>query len=321
MSEPVAIIDCGTNTIRLLIAESDRRGGLSELDRRMQIVRLGQGVDATGSFHPDALQRTFAATADFAAVIAEHGVGPDRIRFVATSASRDVSNRGDFFAGVEQRLGVTPQVITGDEEARLSFAGALAGADRPDNPVLVTDIGGGSTELITGDAGGLIIGDAGNPQPNVRSAISLDIGSVRVTERFWTTDPPGADDLARAARYVDDQLARSMIDFSAVGTWIGVAGTLTTMAALDLQLTTYDRKLVHGHLIGRDRVIAIGDELATHSSEAIRQQGIVHPQRADVITAGALIAGRIAARLTVPALLVSESDILDGAALALLSQM
>lgn len=318
----VAVIDCGTNTIRLLIAEpadgsrrrTGQQSGLTEIDRRMQIVRLGQGVDATGRFHPDALQRTFAATAEFAAVISEHDVAVDRIRFVATSASRDVANRDEFFTGVERRLGVKPQVITGEEEARLSFAGALAGATDPQGPVLVSDIGGGSTELIIGQPG-----VRGQDQPTVQRAISLDIGSVRITERFWTSDPPAADDLAGAARYVDEQLERSMINFADVATWIGVAGTLTTMAALDLRLTSYDRELVHGHRIARGTVIAIGDALATQSSQEIRGDGVVHPQRADVITAGALIAGRIASRLSVPELTVSESDILDGAALALLS--
>ncbi|SDS27508.1 Ppx/GppA phosphatase family protein [Microlunatus soli] len=304
---PVAIVDCGTNTIRLLIAESDGRGGLRELDRRMEIVRLGQGVDATGSFLPEALQRTFAATERYAGVITEHGVDLERIRFVATSASRDVSNREEFFAGISTRLGVIPQVITGDEEARLSFAGALSGANEPAGPVLVTDIGGGSTELIIGNA-------AGEPS----RGISLDIGSVRITERFWSADPPTVDDRARATRLIDELLDDSGIAFSEVRTWIGVAGTLTTLAAIDLDLADYDRTLVHGHRVGRDRVTAIAAALAASSSEQIRGRNGVHPQRADVITAGALIAGRIGSRLMVDALIVSESDILDGAALDLL---
>lgn len=304
---PVAIIDCGTNTIRLLIAEPDGRGGLLERDRRMEIVRLGQGVDATGAFHPDALQRTFAATERYAALIGDHGIDPQRVRFVATSASRDVSNRDDFFAGITTRLGVGPDVITGADEARLSFAGALAGAQQPGEPVLVSDIGGGSTELIIGDAGG-----------DPHYAISLDVGSVRVTERFWTEDPPTADDLERATRHIDELLAGVQIDWPVVRTWIGVAGTLTTLAAVDLDLADYDRSRVNGHRITPHRLAAIATELATSTAEQIRGRNGVHPQRADVITAGALIASRIAARLSITELTVSESDILDGAALALL---
>lgn len=305
---PVAVIDCGTNTIRLLIAESDGDGGLIERDRWMQIVRLGQGVDATGAFHPEALERTFAATETYAELIKEQHIPTARVRFVATSATRDVSNREAFFTGIRDRLGVGPEVITGDEEARLSFTGALAGADHPAGPVLVTDIGGGSTELIMG-------GTDGRPT----YAISLDIGSVRITERFWTADPPAPDDLAAAAEHIDGLLDTTAVDWPAVGTWIGVAGTLTTLAAIDLGLTEYDRSLVHGHRIALPRLQQIAADLSHADAEQIRATGTVHPQRADVITAGALIAARIAARLPVDTLTVSESDILDGCALGMLS--
>lgn len=317
MTGPVAIIDCGTNTIRLLITQPDGRGGLSEIDRRTRIVRLGQGVDATGAFHPDALARTFAAAQDYAEVINGHDIPTDRVRFVATSASRDVRNRDEFFNGIRDRVGVTPDVISGDEEAALSFAGALSGATDPQTPVLVTDIGGGSTELIIGDAGG-----------SADHAVSLDIGSVRLTERFWTADPPTADDLDRAAAYVDRLLDGTRapsgsgggIDWSTVRTWIGVAGTITTLAAIDLDLTEYDRSKVHRHRIAAGQVQSIFARLASLSADRIRQLGTVHPQRADVITAGALIAARIATRLRVEALTVSEADILDGAALRLLEK-
>jgi exopolyphosphatase/guanosine-5'-triphosphate,3'-diphosphate pyrophosphatase len=309
VNRPVAVIDCGTNTIRLLITHSDGRGGLSEIDRRTRIVRLGQGVDATGEFHPEALARTFAVAEEYAAVITEHRIPVDRIRFVATSATRDVRNRDEFLAGIRQRLGVTPEVITGDQEAVLSFAGALSGADDPRSPTLVTDIGGGSTELIIGDA-------SGHPD----HAVSLDIGSVRLTERFLTSDPPSTDDLGRATAYVDRLLDDEPIDWPAVRTWIGVAGTLTTLAAVDLELTEYDRSKVHGHRIGLDDLASITRRLAGLSADQIRALGTVHPQRADVITAGALIATRIADRLTVSELIVSESDILDGAALELIGR-
>lgn len=303
----VAIIDCGTNTIRLLIADDDGRGGLTELDRRMEMVRLGQGVDATGAFHLDALERTFAATERYAQVIKDFGVPQELIRFVATSASRDVSNRDAYLAGITERLGVEPEVITGDDEARLSFVGALSGATQPQAPVLVADIGGGSTELIVGGA-----------DRSIDYAVSLDTGSVRVTERFWRSDPPGPSDLRAAVDHVDQLLDSQPIDWSGVHTWIGVAGTLTTLAAMDLDLTDYDRSLVHGHRIALPKVIALAEWLSESSVAQIRALGSVHPQRADVITAGALVAARIAARLSVPELIVSEADILDGAALDLL---
>lgn len=308
MNGPVAIIDCGTNTIRLLITESDGAGGLSEIDRQTKIVRLGQGVDASGEFHPDALARTFAQAEQYARVIKEHDIPVDRIRFVATSASRDVRNRDEFFDGIRQRLGVTPDVITGDDEAALSFAGALSGAQNPHTPVLVTDIGGGSTELIIGNAGG-----------TADHAVSLDIGSVRLTERFLPGDPPNADDLGRAAAYVDQLLDAEKIDWPGVRTWIGVAGTLTTLAAVDLDLTEYARTKVNGHRIKITDLGSIFDRLSSMSADQIRQLGTVDPARADVITAGALIATRVATRLTVESLTVSEADILDGAALALIN--
>jgi exopolyphosphatase/guanosine-5'-triphosphate,3'-diphosphate pyrophosphatase len=309
VNRAVAIIDCGTNTIRLLITEPDGRGGLSEIDRRTEIVRLGQGVDATGEFHPDALARTFAVAEDYARLIGEHLIPTERIRFVATSATRDVSNREEFLAGIRRRVGVTPEVITGEEEAALSFAGALSGANDAHSPTLVTDIGGGSTELIIGDADG-----------RVDHAVSLDIGSVRLTERFLTADPPSTDDLDRAAAYVDRLLDDEPIDWPAVRTWIGVAGTLTTLAAVDLELTEYDRSKVHGHRITLDDLASITRRLATLSAAQIRDLSTVHPKRADVITAGAVIASRIASRLTVSELVVSESDILDGAALELIGR-
>ena len=303
----VAAIDCGTNSIRLLIAESGPDGGLVELDRRTEIVRLGQGVDATGEFHPDALTRTFAATDAYAALIRDAGVPSAHLRFVATSASRDARNRDVFVAGIHDRLGVTPEVISGDTEAQLSFSGALSRVRPAAEPVLVIDIGGGSTELIVGSAAGV-----------VQSAVSLDIGSVRLTERFLRTNPPPADALAAATAHVDEQLDGAGVDFAAVGTWIGVAGTATTLAGVHLGLERYDREQVHGAVIPVPALQALFTQLTGSTVAEIRALPSMHPGRADVVTAGTLIAVRIAARLSVGGLLVSESDILDGTALELL---
>ncbi len=304
----VAVVDCGTNSIRLLIAEAGPDGTMLELERRTEIVRLGQGVDATGEFHPDALTRTFAATEAYAALVRDAGVAAEHLRFVATSASRDARNREAFFDGVRQRLGVTPEVISGDTEAALSFAGALSRTESAREPVLVVDIGGGSTELIVGSDGG-----------GVTAAVSLDVGSVRLTERFLGAGPPPQEAVAAAADHVDALLEGSGIDF-AVGTWIGVAGTATTLAGVHLGLERYDRELVHGSLIPLSDLYALFDRLVASTVQEIRALPSMHPGRADVVTAGTLIAVRIADRLGsgVDGLRVSESDILDGAALELL---
>ena len=305
----VAAIDCGTNSIRLLIAERDGSSSLRDLERRLEIVRLGQGVDATGEFHPDALRRTFAAVEEYAELIKKADVPVERVHFVATSAARDARNRDKFFAGIKERLGVEPDVISGDVEARLSFTGALSRVTPDGEPVLVMDVGGGSTELITGSAAG-----------ELRSAISLDIGSVRITERFFRQNPVAADDLERAAKYVDDLLAGSGVDFASVASWIGVAGTATTLAGVYLELERYDRERVHGARIPAPAITDLLQRLAGLTVEEIRALPSMHPGRADVITGGALIATRIAARLQVEDLIVSESDILDGIALQLLDR-
>src|SRR5215217_4654019 len=267
----VAAVDCGTNSLRLLIAESGREGGLVDLDRRTEIVRLGQGVDATGEFHPDALKRTFTVTERYARLITNAGVPTDKIHFVATSASRDAKNRDEFFEGIESRLGVLPDVISGDAEARLSFAGALSRVRPEGDPVLVMDIGGGSTEFIVGSAAGVM-----------DSAISLDIGSVRLTERFLKRNPAGEDDLARAE--------------------------------------DYDRDRVHGSRIPLPDVGGLLRRLSGMTVDEIRSLPSMHPDRADVITGGTLVAARVAERLGVAHMLVSESDILDGIALAMLGR-
>lgn len=305
----VAAIDCGTNSIRLLVAEPDGSGGLKDLERRLEVVRLGQGVDASGEFHPDALQRTFAAVDQYAELIKKADVPTEKVHFVATSATRDVKNRETFFAGIQERLGVTPDVISGGTEARLSFIGALSRVTPEGEPVLVMDIGGGSTELITGSATG-----------DMHSAISIDIGSVRVTERFLKQNPVPDDDLERATSYVDDLLAGSGVDFASIGTWIGVAGTVTTLAGVYLELEHYDRERVHGAVIPIPAVQELLHRLAAMTVDEIRALPSMHPGRADVITGGALVEARVAARLQVADLIVSESDILDGIALGILQQ-
>lgn len=304
----VAAIDCGTNSIRLLIAEPDGSGGLADLERRLEIVRLGQGVDATGEFHPDALRRTFAAVDGYAELIKKAEVPTGKVHFVATSAARDVKNRETFFAGVKERLGVLPDVISGETEARLSFLGALSRVKPEGEPVLVMDIGGGSTELITGGANG-----------DLHSAVSLDVGSVRVTERFFKQNPVADDDLERAAGYVDDLLTGSGVDFDSIGAWIGVAGTVTTLAGVYLELERYDRERVHGARIPLAAIAEQLHRLARLTVDQIRALPSMHPGRADVITGGALVESRIAARVHLDHLIVSESDILDGIALQLIA--
>ena len=303
----VAAIDCGTNSVRLLIAEAGPEGRLVEFDRRLQLTRLGQGVDATGRFAPDALQRTLDAVASFAEVIREHGA--EQVRMVATSAARDAGNRDEFFAGVRERLGVDAEIISGDEEAWLSFRGALTALPDAPAPTLVMDIGGGSTELV--------LGAASSAGPVIQHGLSMDIGSVRMRERFLHSDPPTPAEVAAAADHIDGLLDASGIDFASVQSWIGVGGTDATLAALALELPAYDRSRVHGSRMARDAVIGLADLLLAMPVSLVRQFPTMPPKRADVICAGALIASRVALRSPVE-LLVSEADILDGIVLGLL---
>ena len=302
----VAAIDCGTNSVRLLVAEAADEGRLVDLDRRLILTRLGQGVDATGRFHPDALARTLDAFAEYADVIAQLGV--DRVRLVATSAARDASNRDEFFAGARERLGVEAEIISGDEEARLSFTGALTALPDVAAPVLVIDIGGGSTELIVG---------SGGATPHIDHGLSLDIGSVRVRERFLAGDPPTTEQVNAASAYIDSLLDGSGVDFDSIATWIGVGGTATSLSALNQRLPAYDRTKVHGSSMSRVELHTLTHDLLTSTVEQVKALPSMHPKRADVICAGALIAARIGARMPVD-LTISESDILDGIALGLL---
>lgn len=307
----VAAVDCGTNSIRLLIADY-ADGVLTEVDRQMRIVRLGQAVDSTGAFAPDALARTFAACAEYAEVVRAAGV--ERLRFVATSAARDVSNRDEFFAGVFERFGVEPDIITGAEEAALSFRGAtggLAALDVP-GPYLVADIGGGSTELVLGDGDG------------VRAAESLDMGSVRMTERHLHSDPASIEELRAATKEVDALLDSTVVPLSEARCLIGVAGTVTTVAAVALKLTEYDPTVIHHARIAAPLLLDTTSWLMGSTRAARSAVPAIHPGRVDVIGAGALILQRLHDRLAdglaTDELLVSEHDILDGVALALASE-
>jgi exopolyphosphatase / guanosine-5'-triphosphate,3'-diphosphate pyrophosphatase len=297
----VAAIDCGTNTIKLLIGELP-----DVVVREMRIVRLGQGVDATGRLHEDALARVFAAIDEYAALIEEHGA--TRIRFCATSATRDAANSGVFIEGVRARLGVAPDVLSGAEEARLAFAGAVRNLrEQPDVPVLVVDIGGGSTELVLGTS----------PDVPPLADDSMDIGSVRLHERHLHSDPPTRAELDACVRNVDRHLDDCPVDPATAATVVGVAGTITTLAAGVLGLPAYSREAVDQTRLDVDAVHATADRLlAMPISERLRLPWL-HPGRADVIGAGALILSRILRRTTVPELLVSECDILDGIAWSL----
>lgn len=297
----VAAIDCGTNTIKLLV------GDLPDVAvRESRMVRLGQGVDATGRLAPEALERAFGAIDEYAALVAEHGA--ERIRFCATSATRDAENSAEFTAGVRERLGIDPEVLSGEEEARLAFAGAVrgTGGSGPE-PVLVIDIGGGSTELILGTR-------AGGPE----AACSMDIGSVRLHERELGGDPPTAEQVAACVAAIDAALDDCPVDPAEAAAVIGVAGTITTVAAGTLGLPAYDRDLIHGQVLEVDAVDRTVQTLVDATREQRLALGYVHPGRADVIDAGALILSRVLRRTTVPAITVAETDILDGIAWSLL---
>jgi exopolyphosphatase/guanosine-5'-triphosphate,3'-diphosphate pyrophosphatase len=303
MSEQLlAAVDCGTNSVRLLVSRLVD-GRLVEVDRRLHLTRLGQGVDATGQFHPEALARTLDAMADFGAELDELGV--TRRRVVATSAARDAANSADFFTGARARLGVDAEIIPGEEEARLSYAGAVGALPDLDQPVLVMDIGGGSTELVLGSDG------------QARKAISLDIGSVRLRERSLHSDPPTPAEVAAATAHIDGLLDASGIDFAAVATWVGVGGTVTSLSALAQGLATYDRARVHGSVVSHRELDELGLRLLAMPVAAVTGLPTMVPGRADVISGGALIARRVASRLA-PALTVSEADILDGLVLGLM---
>ncbi|MEU5049470.1 Ppx/GppA phosphatase family protein [Streptomyces sp. NPDC021096] len=306
----VAAIDCGTNSIRLLVADADpATGELKELDRRMTIVRLGQGVDRTGRLAPEALERTFAACCEYAEVIEAHGA--QRVRFVATSASRDAENREDFVRGVVEILGVEPEVISGDQEAEFSFTGAtreLAGRADLATPFLVVDIGGGSTEFVVGEE-------------HVRAARSVDVGCVRMTERHLVvdgevTDPPSAAQIEAIRADVEAalDLAEQSVPLTEARTLVGLAGSVTTVAAIALGLREYDSAAIHHSRVSLERVREITHELIGSTHEQRAAISVMHPGRVDVIAAGALVLLCVMERTGAHEVVVSEHDILDGIA-------
>ncbi|WP_084105966.1 Ppx/GppA phosphatase family protein [Demequina sp. NBRC 110056] len=308
----VAAIDCGTNSIRLLIADVDLASGtLTDVVRVMTVVRLGQGVDRTGQFAPEALERTLAATDDYAAQCREHGV--EAIRFVATSATRDASNRDEFIEGVRARLGVAPEVISGTEEAELSFRGALSALDasRP-GPYLVVDLGGGSTELVLG-------------QTSPEAAHSMDVGCVRMTERHLESDPPTVEqiELARADVRAALDRAATEVPLGAARTLVGLAGSITTVTATALDLPAYDRDAINGSLLAIVDAVEASARLLAASREERAALPFMHPGRVDVIGAGALVWREVMERVradvaadgaVLDTVVTSEHDILDGIA-------
>ena len=298
----VAAIDCGTNSIRLLIADISA-GSFREIDRRMEIVRLGQGVDQNKSFHPDAIERTLAAVSDFAIEISRRGVS--KVRFCATSATRDASNRAIFIEGVKSILGVEPEVISGEEEARLSFLGATQELHDSESPFLVVDIGGGSTEFVFGARG-------------VQAAKSVNIGCVRMSERHLTSQPPSKDQVANAIIDIDRAIsdAATLVPLKAK-TLVAVAGTATTVAAAAMDLETYDRYSIHLARIPAPKVHEVSARFLTMSREEIAALGYMHPGRVDVIAAGALVLDRVMVATNASEFVASESDILDGIAWSL----
>jgi exopolyphosphatase/guanosine-5'-triphosphate,3'-diphosphate pyrophosphatase len=298
-----AAIDCGTNAIRLLVADVVH-GQLTEVERRMLTVRLGEGIDATGEFTPAALQRTFAAVEEYAADIARLGVRSTRM--VATSASRDAGNAEDFISGVRDRLGVEPEVVAGTEEAELSFIGAVRGlsASLVESPVLVVDIGGGSTEFVSGNA----------EHGSISALCSIDVGCVRMTERHLHDDPPTAEQIQATVDTIDALIDQALmaVPVDGVQTFIGLAGSVTTVAALAHQLPTYDATAIHGSVVTKDQVEEVTARLLAMTKDQRAAEPVMHPGRVDVIAGGALVLRQILRRLPVDFVLASETDLLDG---------
>lgn len=312
----LAAIDCGTNSIRLLIADA-KDGKLRDVHRETRIVRLGQGVDATGQFAPDALDRTRAALADYAALLRTHNV--ERVRMVATSAARDVANRDVFFAMTADVLGaVQPgavaEVITGAEEAELSFRGAVGELDSARGPFVVVDLGGGSTEIVVGG------GSAGD---GVVASYSADIGCVRLTERCLHSDPPTPEEVTAARQVVRERLdvALRVVPVEGTRTWVGLAGTMTTLSALAHNMTTYDAAAIHLSRVASNDLLAVCERLIGMTRSQRAALPPMHEGRADVIGGGAIVVEELArelhTRAGIDALTVSEHDILDGILLSI----
>jgi exopolyphosphatase/guanosine-5'-triphosphate,3'-diphosphate pyrophosphatase len=313
----VAAIDCGTNSIRLLVADvterEDGTAGLRDVHREMRIVRLGEGVDATKRLSVAALRRTRDALADYTMICRRKGA--ERVRMVATSATRDATNRDEFFTMTRELLGVEAEVISGDEEARLSFTGAVGDLDPDDGPFVVSDIGGGSTELVVGTWDG--------KRAEVTGALSVDIGCVRITERCLPSDPPTAEEVAQARAFAAATLrpAFDAVPVATARTWVGVAGTITTISAVAQELPEYDSERTHLSRLSRAEISRTAQRLLAAGKEERAANPTIHPGRVDVIGGGALITEVLAENLWQTAgigeLLVSEHDILDGIALSL----
>jgi len=298
-----AAIDCGTNAIRLLIAHVDG-DHVTDLVREMRTVRLGEGVDTTGEFGAAALERTFVACREYSQILQQHQV--KKLRFIATSASRDVTNRDVFIAGVKEVLGVEPEVISGTEEAELSYRGALSGLDVK-GPVLVADIGGGSTEFVTALTDGSLV------------SRSLNIGCVRMTERYLHSDPPTQREIYDTVSDIDKEieLIQRTIPIDPGTTFIGLAGSVTTIAAMALGLGEYNAELIHGSVLSLNQVEEFTALLVNMTREQRAELGFMHPGRVDVIGGGALVLRESMRLLGFNQVLVSEKDILDGVVLCL----
>lgn len=313
MAQRVASIDLGTNSTRLLVAEPGTGSTpLTTVERHMKITRLGQGVDRSKGLHPDAVARTVAVLRDYRDIMDRLDVSRGRVRVTATSAARDASNRDEFFDAVEAAIGVRPELLSGTDEARLSFLGATADLDPVDGPFLVFDLGGGSTEFVYGTSG---------PDGEIDGVLSLDIGCVRLTERFLTTDPPLPEDLTAAISYADawlDDVLREIPHVTGARTVVGMAGTVSTVAAVEQGLATYDRDQIHHFVLTKEAAEDVFRTMATENrADRIHNPGL-EAARADVIVGGCCALVAIYRRFGLDEILVSESDILDGLAMSLL---
>jgi len=296
MTKRLAAIDCGTNSTRLLVAETDG----TTVERLMRITRLGQSVDRTGVLAPEAVDRTVEVLREYAGVM--EGLGVERVRMTATSAARDAANRDEFFDAAEKIVGERPELLSGDQEATLSFRGATADLDPTDGPFLIVDIGGGSTEFAVGTS-----------EPE--GVVSVDLGCVRLTEKFLHSDPPEPEELSQAVSVVRDELeevARQIPATREAKRLVGLAGTITTMAAVELGLPHYDSERIHHFVLTHAAAEDVFRTLATESrAERIQNPGL-EEARADVIVGGAAILVSVMRTFKFDECLVSEADILDG---------
>jgi exopolyphosphatase/guanosine-5'-triphosphate,3'-diphosphate pyrophosphatase len=298
----LAAIDCGTNSVRLLVAEADGAGGFTTLERLMRITRLGQGTNASGRLAPEAIERTLTVLREYRAVMDDLGVAPGRVRITATSAARDAANRDDFFVPAADIVGVAPELLSGEEEGRLSFLGATTGLDPSLGPFLVVDIGGGSTEFSLVDG-----------------SVSIDVGCVRLSETYLHSDPPAPEELLACISVTTEYLKdvqRELPGIADARTFVGLAGTVTTVAAVEIGLATYDRDAIHHFVLSRGAAEDVFRTLATESrADRIHNPGL-EEARADVIVGGCCVLVAIFRELGFDECLVSEADILDGLVLS-----